>query len=390
MNSSSMTLDAPPTPLPERALQATLTGGLAALGVFLPYSTAGTSIALGMLMLVALAMAPRVWRLRPWREPMFAIGLALLAYIAARSIAAGWDRSAAGVVNHYHELLLMPVLWALFTLCPRRDAFVWGLLAGSVGLAVAHWIPLSAEVTTKVELRRISAGFGLSVAAFILFEQGRLGRMAKVIAYPAAAFLAFTVVAAVGARTGYVAVALFGAFAAWRAAPGRWRWAAVVGVLVSAVVVASLLSSMREKRGDIANSNKIRTELLRNTTEVIRDHWLVGTGWVGYAGAYEAVAAARGAPPDAYYAKSANPHNEYLMQWAAGGLPALALYAAWLAAPLVRGWRRRGEAGAYASSAACVAVAFAVASALNSMLLDFTEAHFYAAAMAWLLARRDP
>jgi hypothetical protein len=37
---------------------------------------------------------------------------------------------------------------------------------------------------------------------------------------------------------------------------------------------------------------------------------------------------------------------------------------------------------------ACVALAFAIAAAFNSLLFDFVEAHFYVALMSWLLVSR--
>jgi O-antigen ligase len=84
---------------------------------------------------------------------------------------------------------------------------------------------------------------------------------------------------------------------------------------------------------------------------------------------------------------SDNPHNEYLLQSGAGGLPALALFLLWLALPLRLALRP--SAGPWAGTLGCVTVAFAVGCLFNSLLLDFVEGHLYGAVLAWLLAQRD-
>ena len=102
------------------------------------------------------------------------------------------------------------------------------------------------------------------------------------------------------------------------------------------------------------------------------------------------MAARNGAPPDALWASSENAHNEYLMQAAAGGLPALLLFVAWLMAPVAVLWRRPHERAGPAGTLACIALAFAIGCLFNSLLLDFIEAHLYGALVAWLMARQEP
>ena len=373
----------------ERTYQAALAGALFLLGLFLPWSTAGTSLALGLLLLVYLAAPRRAWAATPWRDPLVAVGLVLLAWIGLRSLAAsGWQEQTLKAANQYHELLLVPLVCALVVLAQRRNAFLFGLMAGALGLALAHWLPLPAAVANKVELRRISAGFGLSLCAFLFYEEARLRRLPRAVGYGAAAFLAATVLFGVHARTGHVVLLLLAACAAWRTAPLRWRWPVLVSILAAALLIYAVLANVREQRGDIAISNRIRTELVQNTVDIVRDHWLVGIGWAGFGKAYADAAAETGAPPDALWAHSSNPHNEFLMQAAGGGLPALGLFAAWLGIPLVAAWRRRAT-DAQAGVLACVALAFAVGCALNSLLLDFVEGHLYASLVAWLMAQRE-
>jgi O-antigen ligase len=142
--------------------------------------------------------------------------------------------------------------------------------------------------------------------------------------------------------------------------------------------------------GTIVTSTEVRVPLLRVATDVAREHFWAGAGFAAYPQAY-AQAADRVPDPDPetkpYWGRSDNPHNEYLMQLGAGGVGALALFLLWVGWPMARGVRRGAPAAA--GVLGCVAAAFAVGCLFNSLLLDFTEGHFYAALLAWGLARRD-
>jgi O-antigen ligase len=381
-------------PLPlegrERSYQGALASALFALGLFVPWSTAGTSLARGALALLYCTAPRRALLATPWREPAVVLGLALLAYIALRSmVAQDWAIESIKVANRYHELLMIPLLWALVQLSVRRNAFLYGLLLGAVGLAIAYWLPLPPQIEVKLELRRISTGFGLPVCAFLLYEEARLKRLPAWVGHGGAAFLAISIMAVVGSRTGYVMLLLLGACATWRTAPRRWRAPALMALLVLAATAFTVLSTVREPRGDIAVSNRIRTELVTNTVDVIREHWLAGTGWRGFGDAYAGAAASKGAEPGSFWAHSDNPHNEYLMQAAGGGLPALGLFLAWLLVPIVAPWRRHEGTNSQTGVLACIALAFAVGCGFNSMLLDFTEGHLYGALFAFLMAQRE-
>jgi O-antigen ligase len=390
----------------ERVLQRALAAALALLGFFLLFSTAGTSIALGLLLLLAVPFAPRIAR-QPWsREPVLGLGLVLLAYIALRTGAEGWSRGHVSEVNRYHELLMIPLVWALLRVAQAPRALLFGLFAGGTVFALLHWLaPLDPHLGAFVASRRISAGFGLSLCAFLLFEHGRLGVLPRRWAHAAAGLLALTVLFATDGRTGHLTLLLLLACAAWRGAPRRWRWRVLAGALAAVLLLGALspgvrgrvaetvqaLDAQQQPAAAAPDATRIRLHLLPNAIAVAREHWLLGAGWAGYAAAYRDIAAAQATltptPADAPWLETDNPHNEYLMQLGAGGLPALLLFLAWLALPLARA--RRGGADPWAGTLACVALAFAVGCVFNSLLLDFVEGHVYAATLAWLLARRE-
>jgi O-antigen ligase len=383
----------------ERAWQGGLDLAMALLGFFVLFSTAGTAIALFLLLLLSLAAPRRLWRTRFWREPVLAAGLMLMAYIALRTFAGdGIHKASLAAANHYHELLVAPVLWALLRNAQRPRVFLVALFAGALFLGSLYWFaPLNDKLEWFLHTRRISAGFGLAVCAFLLFEQARFGLIRPLVGYSLAAYLAVTLLFANDGRTGQVLLLLLVVCAAFRAAPRRWRMASVFGVVVTAVLLAASSNAVRVRMAETAlelrtaessasGVPRSRVELLRNGWTVVEQHWLLGTGWGSYPQALNEVALARDRKAlEASGELSVNPHNEYVLQLGAGGLPALLLFVAWLLIPLVVGTRR--GASPWNGAMACIALAFALDAAFNSVLLDFTEAHVYAALLAWLLAQ---
>lgn len=384
----------------ERAYHGTLAGALFALGLFLPFSTAGVSLSMAVLLLLCLLAPQRLWATAPWRQPMLLVGLLLLAYIALHTLATtGLSRVVAIEVNRYHELLMLPMLWALLHVARKPRLLFLGFAAGCVAYAALHWAaPLDPKLAAWLRPRRISSGFALAAGAFLLYDHARLGLLPRV-AYAAAAFLTATVIFANDGRTGHVLVLLLLGCVAWRSAPARWRFAAALAVLAGSSLVASFSDSVRGRLQEtieavrmpdnpsLGTSTAIRIQLLRNSVEVAGDHYLIGAGWPNYADVYEKVAIGNGDGPSTWR-RADNPHNEYLMQLGAGGLPALTLFLAWIALPLYAALRPGTQDPRAAGMLACLALAFAVGSLFNSLLMDFTEGHIYAAMAAWLLAWR--
>ena len=373
---------------------------LAALGLVLPYSSAGVSMLLGVLLLLALCSLGTMRRTEAWREPTALIGLLLFAYIALHTLLDGpWTPAGASAVNKYHELLLFPVLLALVGSTTRPQAFLWGLAAGSLGYAVAHWLSLWVPgLEAELSPRRISGGFCLALSAYLLLhENGRWAWLWRGIA----AVLALTVLTRIDGRTGLVVLLLLAVWTVWRQSPRHWRLpsATAVGLVVVLLAVASppvnkrlqeTWAGITSMRLDTGTSTSIRLALLTNGWTVAADHQPLGVGYGRYAEFHEPVARQRLSrepgwkPANASWeVLSNNPHNEYLLQLACGGLPALLLFLGWLAAPALR----RDPDGRAPPALVGVVIAFGFACLFNSLLLDFVEGHYYMAVLAFLLAR---
>ena len=374
---------------------------LASLGFFLTFSSAGVSISLAALVALALARPRLLARSQAWKDPVMAMGLLLLAYIAVHTLwTSGLVPASMHAVNHYHELLLAPLLLALLQDNRHRRILFNGLVAGALLLAIVHWVSaLAPAPLAMLYTRRISAGFALASTAFLVLMRAR-GRPRPWPARVIAAFLAVTVLFAINGRTGHVLLLVLASCAAWLYSSPRRRWLAAVAapLLVLALAMSSGAVSTRVQEtlagsgtgATASTSTSIRIELLRVALDLARQYGATGAGFANYAVVHEQAARARyGAdtarasahPTD--WLRSNNPHNEYLMQLVSGGAGSLALFLGWLGVTLRQAIRSRSPAGGMLTG---IALAFAVGSLFNSLLLDFVEGHFYMAVLAWLLA----
>lgn len=388
-----------PPPLPQR-VDAFLGVALGVLGFMLPWSSAGVSITLFVLLLLCVGISPWIWRSAPWRDPIMGAGLALLAYIILHSLwASGFTMATLKAINRYHELLMAPVLLALFRMVTRKDLFFRCLVIGALGYALVHWAGhVWPPLKTMLESRRISSGFGMALVAFVLLEQAR-HRNHRWIRRIGASFLALTVLFAIESRTGYVLVLLLAVAAGWLHSPYRWRWRAALGMLVMVLALAMTSGAVHKRMSETLGSRAqvppgqmtstgIRMELLRSGLDLAGRNFLVGGGFAQYADIHEQAVKSRYGetpPPQAQvdWTRTTNPHSEYLMQLVGGGITSLALFLLWLGLPALR----KGPSGQWRASLAGIALAFAVGCLFNSLLMDFVEGHLYGALLAWLLAR---
>jgi O-antigen ligase len=385
-----------------------LTTGLVLYGFFATGSVAGVYIGQGLLLLAAIALAPRIFRERLWWSTPMAVGLVLLAYIALHTLwFTGFTAAAWHAVNRYQELWLAPLLLALMRLAPNRRLYYRALIAGATVLAAIHWVGLvlhNPRLDMFLESRRISAGFGFAVCAFLLLMQARHHPhpwRLRVLA----AYLAATVLFAAGGRTGYLVVILLVAVATWQHSPKRWRWAACI-LLPALILGLASTSALVKKRvhetvdnvqqdGQVnTTSTGIRVHMLMVAGQLLEAHPMLGVGYANYGEAHrEVVRRMIGGNAEAYarlpqtWRFTDNPHNEYLMQLLGGGIPALCLYLAWLIITLREARHAGCDKGALMVG---LCLAFALGGLFNSLLMDFVEGHLYIGLLAWLMAGMRP
>jgi ADP-heptose:LPS heptosyltransferase/O-antigen ligase len=374
---------------------------LACLGFFLPFSSAGVAVAEFVLLLLLLARPGLLARLAPWKDPVMAAGLVLLAYIVVHTlIVSGVPGLRA--VNRYQELLAAPLLMALLHDARHRLVFIRAVMTGAVLLAAMYWAALlEPSLYGVLGSRRISAGFALAVCSFVLLVRAD----AQPRPWPGralSAFMAVTVLFAIDGRTGHVVLLLLASCAAWVHSPRRWRWLAALAIPLLLVAVAmgsgavnsrlkeTLAGSQPANAGGEMSSTAIRIELLRLAGDLVVRHGVAGAGYANYSDVHEQAARERyheGAPDQAHlksgWVRASNPHNEYLMHLISGGVPALALFLAWLGLTFRHAARASRPTSAILAG---MALAFALGCLFNSLLMDFVEGHLYVALLAWLLA----
>ncbi|MBC7603716.1 MAG: O-antigen ligase family protein, partial [Ramlibacter sp.] len=372
---------------------------LGMLGVFSPFSSAGVAFGFAAIVVLAFWPARRLWREAPWNEPVMVTGLLLFAWIAIVTLVNGGNTAESRqAINQYQELLLAPILYSVLRDERRRRVLMQSLFAGALVLGVLIWAaPLHYQLQQMIYARRISAGFALAICAFLLVMRAKDSPQpwpARI----AAAFLATTVMLGIDGRTGQVLIVVLSMLTVWLHSSARWRWFATLGGLVAMLALA-LAAGTVGKRWDetvamnpgvnesVVTSTGIRIELMRVSLELAQRYGLAGAGYGNYARAHAQMADEIYQTPvegaNHNWMRSTNPHNEYLMQLIGGGALAAALFVAWLAVTFRAAMRATPAVGVLLGA---VVLSFAIGCVFNSLLLDFTEGHFYIVVMSCLLA----
>lgn len=388
-----------PTPAPlAGSLGRSLAVALGLFGLFLPWAPAGVSIMLAVLFFLGVLAAPAVWRCAPWRDPVIAVGLLLLGYIALHTLwISGFTPVAGGAINQYHELIMAAVLLALFRLAPRTDLFFKAMVVGAIGYALTHWAALFIPaLSAYLSSRRISAGLCMTVIAFVLVEIARHSPRPWPIR-AAAIFLCLTVLFAIDGRTGHLVLLILAGVVGWVHVAKPWRWIALVALPVVLLMVSfgssavrlrvaeTIAGSTQAQNGNLSSTG-IRIELMRTGLALSEKYYLTGAGFARYAEVNRESVMERFGPEPIRralpWANVGNPHNEFVMQLVGGGLISFCLFIAWLTLPAMR--TQNGHANVTLIG---LVLAFTVGCLFNSMLKDFVEGHFYVALVAWLLAQ---
>lgn len=302
----------------------------------------------------------------------------------------------------WRKLLLLPIgMVVLSDARVLKVAFAVALSVALLFLSLAYlaWIleihSIWGRHYTSVLQNHNAQGIYFSLAAIGLIASNAISESKGVAFFLkvllAGALIAFTIFLG-SSRSGYVSAALAIFFIVMMIVRHKFLAILMSGFLVVALVLSSSMATYRieqaisgvvvgsaEMGGD-ASSGSVRVVLWKNTVEIIKDHWLFGTGAAGFDEAYEekvsGEAGWRGLSSD-------NPHGHYLHVWAEYGLIGLGLFlwfflAIFLRADLRSPW---GVALIATLCVACVIGLFdgVIGSAINGRIFIITFAIFLVA-----------
>lgn len=375
------------------------------LGFAIPISTAASNTLLAVIVLLFALSGDYRNKFRAIVDNPATFPIVLFCGIAALGCAYGLGSAADKLhyLGKYLTLLLIPLMLPLFADRTARiralTAFVAAMLL-TLALSYAirfDWLPTA--VRAAVDSRdqalwgagnpvvfklHITHGFLMAIAAFLLMIAARHVSVSRLRwTCVALSFLAAcNVLLMVKGRTGFVVLAVLGAYLVFRRFGRRGLAVGALGLVV-AVTAAYQWSgpfhqrmhetiaeagAWQEGKGD-ETATGLRLDYYSNTLAIIRDQPWFGVGTGGFEPAYgERIRNTRMLP-------SNNPHNQYLLITAQLGLVGLAalilLYWDY--------WRRATRfASPFEQIAHGVLLAFLAGNLFNSFMLDSTERMFFA------------
>ncbi|MEN9461066.1 MAG: hypothetical protein RIS84_1086 [Pseudomonadota bacterium] len=372
-------------------------------GFAIPLSTAATNLSLPLAILLLLIRTHlagnwqgifNTWRTHPIAKTSFILlGCLILAMFYS---AADWNETVS-TLSKYRELFYLPCFLLLF-----QDEFSkrWGLIAflAAMGLTLllSYLVALSGYPIDKATAESpavfknyITQGILLAIAAYVLAVEAisqSEGLLWRKIAVTLALFNAGFMIQG---RTGYliiICLILLYVFQFW-----RWR-GLILGILgVSLLSMAVYFSSGVVKTridtigqnieayhgGNTGTSVGLRLEFYKNSSYLISQHPIFGTGTGSFSTVYKQLAEKTGIHP------TTNPHNEFLMLGVQLGIFGIGLFAYLLWQLWQFSFRLNSS---HQWMAQGVVVMMFVGCLVNSLLLDFTEGHVFAYLVGWLYA----
>lgn len=382
---------------------------IALLGLAIPISTALDSLILGALLLAALVALPRGFA--EWRRSVASVPPLLAGAILFGALIIGcfysnvpW-RAASAAAFKYAELILIPLLlWAAVSKKTRQRALTLFIAAIVLNLIVSY--ALANDIVGHIPgLRGTSHypigfkmstthGLMISLAAFacLLLAREVTTTAARAPLIGLAVLCIHNVLFISWGRTAYVVLAVLLAYFIVSTLRG-WRSIAVAALVVMGILSAAYFgsASFSERVQEVARdatrwepgtadktSTGQRMGYYRTTLQIIGEHPFTGVGTGGFPQAYAEKVRGTEAPA------TGNPHNEYLMIGAQLGIPGIVLLlllygSIWFTAPRLGSRLERDLARG-------LAVAMAINSLFNSVLMDHTEGMLFAWAVALLYA----
>jgi O-antigen ligase len=366
---------------------------LVALGFSLPLSTGGTSVLLGVILLLWLIGGEYREKFQVIRRHPLAI--ASLVLFGLYVLGLFYGKPSERVVFDVSHFLLLALFIPLFGNARMKQHAMWGFSAAVIlllALSYLLWLNLLPRIAilninkgNVVIQDRITYGVFVAVAAYFwvveaYFSESRPKRIVLLIL---AALAVFSLLGRVNSMTAYVVLpTLLGYFLI-----RQWRWKGAVTIFVAIVLLAAMTYSLptnplhqriveavkefKQWQPDQAEatSTGLRLEFYRYSLKIVRDHPLLGVGVGGFAEAYAKQI------KDPKMALSDNPHNEYLLVATQLGLIGLAallylFYTQWRLAPLL-------PTPKDTILARGVVLAFMVGCLFNSFLTDYDEGVFF-------------
>lgn len=400
-----------------------------ALGFALPISLAASNLLLALVLLFSLlaGAGPSLWSsVRRQPAALLVLGFCTLVLLAC-SWGGGSPADQQLYLHKYLGLLLIPLLLPLFTAAHIRRQALNAFLAGmglTLLLSILLWLGLLQDASPRLlahisQLQdpqydiahnavvfklSITHGFFMAIAAYFWLlrwnEQKSVwpGKVSLLLAGLAATNVLLMIIG----RTGYVVLAVLGAYFCWQygrvhlkgkeegKARGKAPFLALAMILLLGLLGWQFSSNFQQRidqavaearhwhpdQGD-NSSIGLRLDYYRNTLAIIAEHPWLGVGTGGFPEAYQKQIVGTAMAP------SNNPHNQYLLTTAQFGLSGLILLlllhlSLWQAAARLSHTESLVLRG--------VLLAYLAGNLFNSFLFDASERLFFAWLMGLMLA----
>ncbi len=362
-----------------------------ATGFVIPISTNLTNIFLFLVLLFWIASGD-------YREKYTAIRtnpIALLSLSFFLLFVVGLSYSEAPILEmgeglgKYRKWLYVVLLMPLFTDARWQRAGIYAFLAAMLVTLVASYlgafgvVELYKNIPGGYEIfkSRITQNFLMAFAIYLFAIEAIRNRKLRWVYVSVILLALYNMLFLVHGRTGYlILVALIGLLMYQQF---KWRGLgyAILLVLALGTLAYYVSDGLRQRIDEFPSDIQdymddrekktpvgYRLDFYKNSITLISRHPILGTGTGSFKSQYREIAKEKGT------FSSANPHNEYINITVQLGLVGLALFLYLLYTQ----WRLSEKLGPdFSRQAQGLILAFAVGSLFNSLLLDFTEGHFY-------------
>ncbi len=370
-----------------------------ATGVAIPVSTAGTSVLIGLTVLMGLASGVYARHWRPLlNNPLSRSALVLFAWLSLGLLytEAPLDEAIRYLMK-YRDLLMIPLFLPFFTHPDLRRGGLWAffgvnllILFASCGDGVWQLMHNGAIHTDpEVFLKRITQGLLLAFTAYWTYLRMETNPGERLPYASLLLLIGVNLFILVSGRTGQVLFLALAALAllqhyGWRGISIAVAGGAAILILAYAgsepfrLRVAESQAAMADfQHNDFTSSTARRISYYPNSMELIMQRPLFGHGTGSFTHLY--ASQVQGTP----YPLTANPHNSFLLLGVEGGIVAILLFVHLLFQQW-RSGRRLPETDFRLLQGFLLIVV--LDSILNSFLRDSIEGHLYAYFSALLFA----